>query len=144
MLSKSCEYAIRAAVYVAQNSSESKISLRDLAGALDIPVPFMGKIMQNLVRQQILSSTKGPNGGFFLSRDQENTALIRIIEIVDGLQVFRRCSLGLTMCSDQRPCPIHEIVKPFRDKFEQQLRNQTVKQLAQAVASGETFVMNAA
>lgn len=142
MLTKSCEYAIRAILFVAQNSSERKIGLRELAGALDIPAPFLGKIMQNLVRQRILSSTKGPNGGFFLSTEQQETPLIRIVEIVDGLQIFERCGLGLTMCSNERPCPVHDIVKPFRDEFEQWLRNQTVAQLAQSVANGNAFVVN--
>ena len=142
MLTKSCEYAIRSVLFVAQNRTERKIGLRELAEALDIPVPFLGKIMQNLVRQQILSSTKGPNGGFFLRSSQMETALIRIVEIMDGLQVFQRCGLGLTMCSNERPCPVHDIVKPFRDKFEQWLRSQTVAQLAQSVANGNAFVMN--
>lgn len=117
--------------------------MRDLGEALDIPVHFLGKIMQNLVRHDILSSTKGPNGGFFLRRDQYDSTLIRIVELIDGLQAFSRCGLGLAMCSDERPCPIHDAVKPYRDKLENQLRGRTISQLVQAIANGEAFVMNA-
>ena len=65
MLSNSSKYAINAVIYLAANSSESKrIGVKEVADALHIPLPFLAKILQALVRKKVISSNKGPGGGF--------------------------------------------------------------------------------
>jgi Rrf2 family protein len=84
ILSKSCEYAIRATVYVALKSQKSeKTGIIEVAKAIGSPMHFTGKILQTLVRKKILSSAKGPNGGFFVENGQ-SLFLIDIIRAIDG------------------------------------------------------------
>ena len=68
MLSNSSKYAIRAVLYLANNSSvEKKLGSKKIAEEIDIPAPFLAKIFQVLSKANIISSTKGPNGGFYLT-----------------------------------------------------------------------------
>ena len=67
MLSKSSKYAIRAVLYLALNSNESKkYSPKDIAEAVNLPAPFLAKTLQELTRRNIISSVKGRNGGLKL------------------------------------------------------------------------------
>ena len=67
MLSNASKYAIKAILYLAENSnSKNKISVKDITKVLDVPSPFLAKILQQLVKSKLISSTKGPNGGFYL------------------------------------------------------------------------------
>lgn len=116
---------------MAVESSESqKIGLRNLAQELKIPAPFLGKILQELVSKHIISSAKGPNGGFYLTEKNENAPLIRIVESIDGLGFFENCGLGIEECSDQHPCPIHEDFKIIRDHLKKVFTSKTIRDLA--------------
>ena len=65
MLSNTCKYAIRAVVYLSVYGSDQKmIGIKEISAALDIPSPFLSKILQTLARKKILHSIKGPHGGF--------------------------------------------------------------------------------
>ena len=135
ILSKSCEYAIRAAVYVAYKSNNGeKAGIVEVAEAIGSPMHFTGKILQTLVRKKILSSAKGPNGGFYIGQS-EGLFLIDIIRAIDGNGLFVSCVLGLEKCSGTQPCPMHEQVKPIRDQLLAEFSKQPVNKL---VADFET------
>ena len=69
MLSTTSKYAIRAVIYLALHSDgKTKVGQKEIAAQLAMPPPFLGKILQLLVKQGILVSVKGPNGGFSLAR----------------------------------------------------------------------------
>ena len=134
-LSKSCEYAIRAAVYVAYTSNKgSKTGIVEIAEAIGSPMHFTGKILQILSRKHILSSSKGPHGGFYIENDH-TVRLIDIIRAVDGDALFTACVLGLKDCSDAEPCPMHQQIKPIRSQlltgFSQKSLNEMVKEYEQ-------------
>ena len=65
MFSKSCEYAIRATIFIASKCCENrKVGLKEIADAIDSPTAFTAKILQKLSKNKIINSTKGVNGGF--------------------------------------------------------------------------------
>jgi Rrf2 family iron-sulfur cluster assembly transcriptional regulator len=68
MLSKSSKYAIRAVLHIAKAASKKeKIDSKKVAFELEIPAPFLAKTLQELTRKKIVSSIKGPHGGFYLT-----------------------------------------------------------------------------
>lgn len=119
MLSNTCKYAVRALIYLGKYSSDgTKIGIKKISGDLSIPTPFLGKILQNLVRQKILVSTKGPNGGFGLGKKTSEISLLDIVRIVDGEDFFKICLIGLQPCAthenNEKPCPVHSRFAPIR------------------------------
>jgi Rrf2 family transcriptional regulator, iron-sulfur cluster assembly transcription factor len=134
-LSKSCEYAIRAAVYVAYTSNMGKkAGIVEIAESIGSPMHFTGKILQTLSRKQMLLSAKGPNGGFYID-DQQSVFLIDIIRAIDGNDLFTACAMGLNTCSDAEPCPMHEQIKPVKHQllaeFSKKSLNEMVKEYEQ-------------
>ena len=59
MLSNTCKYGIRAVIYIAlSNTDKRRIGIKEISKELDIPTPFLGKILQTLVKDKLLVSTK--------------------------------------------------------------------------------------
>jgi len=131
MISKKCKYALRATFYLAVHSKVSKkISGLGLAEGLKIPAPFLVKILQELAGKNLISSVKGPNGGFYLTEKNLNTPVIRIIEAIDGLNFFETCGIGLDVCSDEQPCPVHHSYAEVRNQLKDLFENKTILQIA--------------
>ncbi|MFW5701049.1 MAG: RrF2 family transcriptional regulator [Cyclobacteriaceae bacterium] len=132
MLSNTCKYAIRAVVYLAVNEDNSKrIGIKKISEDLDIPTPFLGKILQSLARQKLLKSTKGPNGGFGLNGKAEALRLIDIVKVIDGNDIFEQCLISLRTCKDEEDyCPMHKSYVEIRSKIKAMFESQTVADLA--------------
>ena len=142
MFSKSCEYGIRASIYVAKHSLKNdKVSLIEVAKHTDAPPAFMAKILQKLVRTEILSSQKGPSGGFFVPTENlEKISVLSIVLAMDGDGIFEDCTLGLRRCDGQKPCPMHFDFIKIREEMRDSLESNTLKLLAEEVSDGVTFL----
>lgn len=138
MLSNTCKYGIRAVIYLAQHStSANKIGIKKISEDLDIPTPFLGKILQMLAKHKMLSSTKGPHGGFSLGKNADKITMLDVIEIIDGLDYFHSCIVGLKICNGdeelKKLCPIHERSGPIRDNLFELYKKQTIIGLAKDI-----------
>ena len=131
MLSNACKYAIRAVLYLALKTDETtKIGVKKIAEELETPQPFLAKLLQQLNKGNLVSSTKGPNGGFYLSKQDNGNTVWDIIKNIDGTSRFDNCYLGLSKCSDENPCPVHFLVSPFKEKLLENFRDKTISQYA--------------
>lgn len=139
MLSNSSKYALKGVLYLALHSSaEHKILARDLANLINVPPAYIAKLLQNLVRQHLVNSEKGPHGGFFLSDKNKKESIIKFIYAIDGEDKLNNCLLGLDHCDSQNPCPLHHIVNPMRDNFLESLKRQTLNDLVIDLKNGNS------
>jgi len=131
MLSNTCKYAIRSVVYISVYANGDKnIGIKKISDELDIPSPFLGKILQTLVRKKILNSVKGPHGGFSLGRPSEDISIMDIVEIIDGTDIFDTCLVRTSHCSDEEPCGIHDKVTAIRKELKAFFIQQTIEDLS--------------
>lgn len=138
MFSKACEYGIRAVIFIcSQNKYGKKLGVKDICKEIDAPEFFTAKVLQSLARKNIISSSKGPTGGFFISPEQEKLKAIDLVIAIDGDKIFRGCALGLKHCSESNPCPIHNQFKVIRESLTQMLTDKTIEELAEEVENGQ-------
>lgn len=128
MLSLTAEYALRAVLYLAQQT-DGLVRVEDVAGALKIPRNYLSKILHVLGRSGILSSTRGKTGGFQLAIPADQLTLLQIIREFDDLGERRQCLLGRPTCSDRNPCPAHNRWKATAEKVAEFFRDTTVADL---------------
>ena len=95
MFSNSTKYAIRAIVHMLQHQDKGKNTVVEMATELRIPQPYLSKVLQQLSKNGIISSTKGRGGGFYLSNQNMNRPLIDVVICIEGHNVFNKCILGL-------------------------------------------------
>ncbi|MCT4580664.1 MAG: Rrf2 family transcriptional regulator [Flavobacteriales bacterium] len=132
MFSKSCEYGLRAAIFIAQQSTlKQKVHLNDIASEIDSPSAFTAKILQLLTKQNIVKAIKGPYGGFLIEEQQlEQLLLSDIVDAIDGNQIYTGCGLGLKQCDAKSPCPLHHQFVNIRNELKTMLESTTLKSLA--------------
>lgn len=134
MFSKSCKYAIRAVLFLAINTDDdTKLGVEELAAELVVPKHFLGKILQQLAKSGMVSSSKGRNGGFFLSKKNKAANLLSVISLIDGKGIFTDCILGLANCSNDNPCPYHDSIQKVRQEFLLQLKDESIAASAKRI-----------
>jgi Rrf2 family transcriptional regulator, iron-sulfur cluster assembly transcription factor len=141
MFSTSCHYGLQAMLYIAMYASEeSNVELKVVAEEQGIPRHFLSKILQQLVKNELLISMKGPTGGFRLAKAADKITLIEIIEAIDGLGVFNKCGLGFKQCNDKKPCPIHDEYKKVRAQVEDLFNSKSLLNLIEDVKEGNSII----
>ena len=83
-VSRSTGYAILAVGYIAKNQDQKIILSQTISKEYDIPLEYLLKILQQMVRANILRSKRGPRGGFSMAQTAKKISLLQIIEAVDG------------------------------------------------------------
>ncbi len=142
MFSKACEYGIRATIYIAEQSqNDKKVSLKELAQAIESPEAYTSKILQKLSHNKIINTNKGPTGGFSIEkRVLDSLNLSNIVFAIDGDSMYNGCGLGLKQCNAKMPCPVHNQFKEIRDQLKYMLETTTIKSLTVGLANGLTFL----
>ena len=133
LYSKTCEHAIRALAYLASRPTGDLCLVDEIAEAEDMPRPFTSKILRDLVRAGLLTSSRGPGGGYALAREPADVSLLEIQQIIDGIGNLDRCAVGLAACNDYAPCPLHDEFKPLRESIRAYLEDTTLAEMAGAL-----------
>ncbi|MDG1040528.1 MAG: Rrf2 family transcriptional regulator [Polaribacter sp.] len=107
---------------------------------MHIPAPFLAKTLQELTKKDIISSIKGPHGGFFLTPENNQRTLFSIIEAIDGIQKFESCFLGQEECNDDKPCVVHHLYLPFKNKLLNKLKTKSIVEMANEYAKNNNLL----
>jgi Rrf2 family transcriptional regulator, iron-sulfur cluster assembly transcription factor len=140
MLSNSCRYGIRAVIYLAsEKASAGKTGIKQISKDLDLPSPFLAKILQQLAKQKILRSAKGPHGGFSLQKDPKKLTLYDIVISIDGDEVFTNCIMHNGSCpgvdDNKKLCPLHDDYSKTRNERMNLFRSKTIYDLAKRASN---------
>ncbi len=143
MLSNTSKYAIRAVIYLALHEEENKkTGIKQISKDLGIPTPFLGKILQTLAKQKLLSSTKGPHGGFGLGKPANMISLMEIVDIIDGRDLFTKCLISLKDCSEEKKyCAIHDQYSELRSKLRKLFEEIKISELATNIKGGKDITL---
>lgn len=142
MLSLTCKTAIKAVIYLASKfESGEKTGIKEIAEFINASEHTVSKMLQMLVKENVINSLKGPTGGFYITAKQKNQPIINVIDAIDGKDVFNECGLGLSKCSATHPCPIHNDYKIIRDEFKTMCRQKKISDLCETVNDGLAYLM---
>ena len=107
MISKTEEYALRAAVHLARRYEEGSVRSSTLAQVTGIPSNYLSKVLHQLSRHGVVVSERGRGGGFRLSREPSSITLADLLSPFAPQAGRARCLLGREECSDEDPCAAH-------------------------------------
>lgn len=126
MLSKTAEYALRATVWLGRNPQQTE-SADHLAERTKVPRRYLHKVLQDLVRAELLRSQPGPGGGYGLARAPEKITILDVVNAAAPMERIRHCPLGLP--SHTRLCPLHAELDGVYAAAETALSRVTIAQL---------------
>lgn len=144
MFSKATEYALRAVIFIAQHGTETrKVGIDTIAKAIDAPRSFTAKILQTLGKNDtIIRSSSGPNGGFYIKDKARQLPARAILQLMGEDEMLGKCVLGLTKCSEVKPCPMHSEYKIIKAKLVALFEDKTIQDLADDIKKGDTHINN--
>lgn len=127
MFSQTVEYALRAAVHLAQHS-ETPQKTADIASSTRVPTAYLSKILQGLQRQKIVHLQRGVGGGVTLAIPPEKLTILDIINAIDPIARINSCPLELKSHQSQL-CPLHQKMDDALQRTEQALGSTTLSDL---------------
>lgn len=127
MISQSAEYALRAVIFLAEHPGQP-ITTQQMAAETGMPVDYLAKVMQGLVRRDVVQSKRGRHGGFLLTRATRELTLFEIVDAVDPIRRYASCPLRLPWhCAEL--CPLHRQLDAAAASIERRFRETTIFQL---------------
>ena len=127
MISQTLEYALRSVLAIAQQGG-TPCTAKRIAEVTEIPLAYLSKLMQGLVRSGIVKSQRGLHGGFVLNVDPEELSIWEIVQVVDPIRRIDRCPLKIRSHGTNL-CPLHRKIDDALAATEELFSNTTVAEL---------------
>jgi Rrf2 family protein len=105
MISQTVEYALRAMVYLADQSPSPRTT-GQIARATKVPTAYLSKVLQSLNRAGLVHSQRGLHGGISLTRKPADVTILEVVNGVDPIERIQTCPLGLK-AHGVHLCPLH-------------------------------------
>jgi Rrf2 family protein len=128
MLSSTSEYALRAILFLARQGDRT-LGAGEIARATAAPRNYMAKTLNALAKAGIVTSARGPQGGFTLACAPETLTLARVIDCFEEPRPQHHCLLGTGPCDPLHPCAAHDRWVGIRSARQTSLADTTVAQL---------------
>ncbi|MFT5527394.1 MAG: Rrf2 family nitric oxide-sensitive transcriptional repressor [Pirellulaceae bacterium] len=127
MISQTVEYALRAIVTIAQHDGTA-CTAKQLAAITRVPGPYLSKLMQGLVRSELVASKRGLHGGFVLTRPPTELTIWEVVDAVEPFKRIRECPLGISSHGGTL-CPLHRRLDNAMGMVEESFRQSTIADL---------------
>ena len=108
MLSTTSDYALRAILVLAQAKDDRPMRADEIARATGSPPNYLAKTLNALAKAGLVTSARGPFGGFVLAVPAAELSLAHIIDCFDEPRPQTKCLLGTVACDPARPCAAHQ------------------------------------
>ena len=141
MLSSTADYALRAILFLARTDGRGLVRAEEIAEAIGAPRNYLSKTLHLLGRAGIVTSSRGPQGGFALAVPPDELTLARVVDLFDEPRVRPRCMLGTAPCDPEHPCAVHHRWTAITRAQREPLTTTTVADL---LASGAAAAVGAA
>lgn len=131
MITREADYCIRIVLHLSRPEYRSRpVPIDQLAGEMEIPVPFLRKILARLIDGGMVISHRGRAGGLSLNGDPGRISLLDILRLADGKGLLlNRCLGGNGSCTHQGTCTVHGAMHKLQAMMEEQLQSITFDQL---------------
>jgi len=136
-LTKKADYGLMAMKHLAEHAPQGACSAKDVADAYGIPQEALAKILQRLVKADLLHSQHGMNGGYTLARDPEKISAFEVIRAIDGPLFITSCITVRGECDQTDRCRIREPLRRVNESIEQVLRRISISEMKEETHSDE-------
>ncbi|PLX68321.1 MAG: Rrf2 family transcriptional regulator [Denitrovibrio sp.] len=130
-VTRASDYAIRALIHMAHKPAGTTFMRSELAQECEIPDSFLGKILQNLAKSEILSSERGKKGGFKVAQKISDISVYDIITAIEGDISLNKCIFDEDFCSLVHSCTAHNMWTDIQEGLIEMLKSYTLAKLTE-------------
>jgi Rrf2 family protein len=127
MFSQTVEYALRAAVCLAQND-QTPLTTQQIAAMTKVPASYLSKVLQLLGRADLITATRGIGGGYVLNVAPEKLSILEVVNAIDPIRRIKTCPLGIGSHGTNL-CPLHHRLDRVLADAETAFRTTTLAEL---------------
>jgi Rrf2 family protein len=127
LITRETDYAVK--ILISSLKKNDILTVRMLEDELDIPRPFLRKIVQQLAKAGLVRSKKGRNGGFRLKKHAEEISLIDVMRIFQGKFSMNECLFRQHICPNKANCSLRRVILGIESKVEKELKSLTLKKI---------------
>ncbi len=143
LLSQTSQAAIKAVACIAgAQEACGNVRISQIVAETGENEHTLAKLLQVLVKHNVVSSSRGIGGGFFMAKAQLKQPILNIVTAIEGSQAMSGCVLGLNRCSSSHPCPVHFEFAEVRTRIEKLFSRTKISDITETVASGIGFLKN--
>lgn len=128
MLSCTSDYALRAVLVLAREQGRS-MRADEIADSTGAPRNYLSKTLNALAKAGVLTSSRGPLGGFSLAVAPESLTIARVIDCFETRKPRTQCLLGGGLCDPAHPCSAHSVWTSITTTRREPLVSTTVADL---------------
>lgn len=121
-------YAVTAMLDVALHSQKGPVPLADISERQEISLSYLEQLFSRLRREKLVTSIRGPGGGYLLGREASDIAVGQVIKAVDETVDATRCQ-GQADCQNGQRCLTHNLWQDLSDRIEMFLDNISLGEL---------------
>jgi FeS assembly SUF system regulator len=137
-LTKKADYGLIAMKHLAEQSSRSACSAKDLADAYGLPQEALAKILQRLARAKLVAPQRGTNGGYLLARDASTITAFEVIQAIEGPLFITSCVTIRGACDQSGRCTVREPLQRVSRSIAEVLTRITISEMAQPDAGSRS------
>lgn len=131
-LTKKADYGLIALKHLAEFGSDGACSAKEIAECYGIPHEMLAKILQRLVKQGLLVSQHGTNGGYALARDARNISAFEVIKAIDGPLFITSCVTTRGECYQSPKCTVREPLRKVNESIQEVLSRITISDMRES------------
>ena len=129
LFTKKVDYSIRAIIYLSTKDNNKPIYLREISEAKGISRQFLAKILPDLMREGLVKSFRGIQGGFILAKPPSEITISDIIQAVRGPIAISKCLQKEQQCDLEKTCKMQDIWKKAQENLMDVLDRTTIADL---------------
>ena len=129
LFSTATGYALRALAALPEDGFQDVGLDEDLSSKLELPGPYLAKILQGLVKADILESVRGPKGGFRFTRPSHHITVGEVVAALEGPDAMEGCIMGFPTCGGDHPCPLHDAWAAVKTQVSSSMTEATIRDL---------------
>lgn len=129
-ITRAGDYALRVLAYIASKNDRDSVYMRnELSELCGVPDSFLGKILQSLARDEILTSERGKKGGFRLVKDPSEISIYDVIKSVEGDIKLNDCLVDKDFCESSSTCNINTVLEDIRQNLINDLKKYSLRDI---------------
>ena len=120
--------------------NNERIGGKEIAIGIDASETFIAKILQTLGKKKLINSVKGPNGGFYMNESTLKVSIADVVKAIDGDGIYKDCVIGLKVCMEKNPCPVHFEYKEIRTNLIKMLESSNISAFSENLDTGKLYL----
>ncbi len=130
-LSKKSDYGLIAVKHLAEQYAGGACNTKEIAKAYGIPTELLAKVLQKLVKNGLLVSQHGAEGGYALARHPSEVTAFDVIRAIDGPLLITSCVTNKGACTQAPTCTVKEPLSKVNEIITQALNSVTIASLGE-------------